>query len=559
MSALRLHFRDVNAWGKSGETYARGSAFRGSTLVSRVDLAEMFSGERTFAGVLGLLRQLNGFFAVVHRIQDTAFLAVDHVRGFPLFYGAANGFFVSDDPHWIRREIGDEGVDEVSAQELLTAGFVTGCHTLSQHVKQVQPGEALAVEGFREKPHINAVRYYEHVVGDFSQDAREKLLVRLDNSLHGPFKRLIQWANGRTIVIPLSGGCDSRLVALMLKRLGYTNLVAFSYGRPGNAESRISEKVASSLDILWVFIPYSNESWRKWRESQEWVEYCKMADGLSAVPHVQDWPAVWMLRERKLVPIDSVFVPGHLASHALESHAYPTSWQNSGVVEEKELFGSIWGGFYDLRDLSPREEEGFARVKEKIRLLVGRSPPYTTQIATEAYERWWWQSYEKFIINSVRVYDFWGYNWWLPLWDLEIARFWSKVPIYHRLGKRIQRTHLRALESTIIGRKVGHYNTDFIPIRLAKLLKGTPLYARARGLHGWIQYDKHPLAWYGIIPRRTYNRLYTGEKMINYYLALETLHRNYPEWRNSDPSPKLVLLNHNSFESGLPDSGAGSR
>ncbi|MGA3406260.1 MAG: asparagine synthase C-terminal domain-containing protein [Candidatus Bathyarchaeia archaeon] len=551
MSTLKLHLRDVNAWGKSGETYARGSAFRGSSLISRMGLAEMFSGERTFDGVLSLLKQLNGFFAVVHRIQDAAFLAVDHVRAFPLFYGAAaDGFFVSDDPHWIRREISDEGVDELSAQELLTAGFVTGCDTLSHRVKQVQPGEALVVENIREKSHKNSVRYYEHVVGDFSQDADERLVARLDDSLQGPFKRLIQWAHGRTIVIPLSGGSDSRLVALMLKRLGYTKLVAFSYGRPGNRESRISERVASSLDIPWFFIAYSNESWRKWSDSPEWEEYCKMADGLSTVPHIQDWPAVWMLRERALVPIDSVFVPGHLVSHILPSHAYPTSWQKSGVVEEEELVGSIWRGFYDLRDLLPSGEEEFVTLKEKIQFLVGRSPPYTTQLATEVYERWWWQSYEKFIINSVRVYEFWGYEWWLPLWDLELARFWSRVPINHRLGKRLQRMHLRALESTIMGRNVEEYSAGSRYISLpAKLLKATPLYSRVRGLHGRIQYDKHPLAWYGIIPRKTYNRLYTGEKMINYYLALETLHRNYPKWRNSDPSPKLMLLNHNRLES----------
>jgi len=247
---------------------------------------------------------------------------------------------------------------------------------------------------------------------------------------------------------------------------------------------------------------------------------------LSTVPHIQDWPAVWMLRERKLIPDDSVFVPGHLPSHILETHAFPTSWQRIGVVEEQELIGSIWRGFYDLRGSPPDDKTEFASLHEKIRLLVDRPPPYNTQKAIEAYERWWWQSYEKFIINSVRVYDFWGYDWWLPLWDLDLARFWSKVPINHRLGKTLERTHLQTLESTILGYNVEEYNVGFRPVSLAaKLLKRTPFYEWARRVHGWNQYEKHPLAWYGVIPRETYDRLYTGEKMIDYYLALETLDR----------------------------------
>jgi hypothetical protein len=45
---------------------------------------------------------MNGFFAVIHECPKGAYFAVDHVRGFPLFYGqSARSFFISDDPFWI--------------------------------------------------------------------------------------------------------------------------------------------------------------------------------------------------------------------------------------------------------------------------------------------------------------------------------------------------------------------------------------------------------------------------------------------------------------------------
>ena len=45
----------------------------------------------------------------------------------------------------------------------------------------------------------------------------------------------------------------------MLKRLGYRNVIAFSYGRLGNEESAISNFVANDFKIRWEFIEYSNE------------------------------------------------------------------------------------------------------------------------------------------------------------------------------------------------------------------------------------------------------------------------------------------------------------
>ena len=47
----------------------------------------------------------------------------------------------------------------------------------------------------------------------------------------------------------------------------------------------------------------------------------------------------------------------------------------------------------------------------------------------------WRERQAKFIVNSVRVYEFLGYEWRLPLWDVRMVKFWNKVPFYMKFSK----------------------------------------------------------------------------------------------------------------------------
>jgi hypothetical protein len=59
------------------------------------------------------------------------------------------------------------------------------------------------------------------------------------------------------------------------------------------------------------------------------------------------------------------------------------------------------------------------------------------QQAVDAFELWDWQERQaKYIVNAVRLYEYWGYDWWLPLWDSEFVEFWHHVPLRLRLARR---------------------------------------------------------------------------------------------------------------------------
>jgi asparagine synthase (glutamine-hydrolysing) len=64
-----------------------------------------------------------------------------------------------------------------------------------------------------------------------------------DRTLVNAFSRLVKSTSqqGKTLVVPLSGGLDSRIIVAKLKRLGANDVICVSYGRKGCRESEIAK------------------------------------------------------------------------------------------------------------------------------------------------------------------------------------------------------------------------------------------------------------------------------------------------------------------------------
>lgn len=103
--------------------------------------------------------------------------------------------------------------------------------------------------------------------GKADQDEKE-LLRELDQILTSAVGRLIEVANGRPIAVPLSGGYDSRIIVVLLKEMGYDEVIAFSFGLSNNKDAAVSEQVASHLDVPWEFVEYTPEMWHEWFNSE---------------------------------------------------------------------------------------------------------------------------------------------------------------------------------------------------------------------------------------------------------------------------------------------------
>ncbi|MDA1348639.1 MAG: hypothetical protein O3A47_07200, partial [Chloroflexi bacterium] len=214
---------DARSWATASSgpltAYVNGWAFAEEGLLKDEALGRhVIRGLDASLPVGDILAGLNGNFAAVVSGRDFAHLGVDAVRSIPLFYRQdGDRLAVSDDA----RRLTGQGckVDTDSAIEFATAGFVTGPHTLFREISGLQAGECVTWRVGSGSP--EAERYYRYTCSYDADSSIDDLCEALDQTVTSAFRRMIDTLDGRQVVVPLSGGLDSRLLAATLKRFGY--------------------------------------------------------------------------------------------------------------------------------------------------------------------------------------------------------------------------------------------------------------------------------------------------------------------------------------------------
>jgi len=540
-------------YGSQPAVWARGTAFYNGCKLTGIDLAKYTSHYvRDLDTFLEHLNCLNGFYALVLWRQGfSLYAAVDRVRSIPLFYAQTpRELFLSDDPRWIQAALGPPILDPLMAAEFLLTGYVTGSCTLDPRIQQLQAGEALVWQTVPTATgaSLRSYRYYRFTHRNHFEESEKYLLQALDKVTLDAVQRLIRFADGRPIAVPLSGGLDSRLIVMTLKRLNYRNVTAFSYGSPSNNEAGVSRSVAGQLGMPWHFTAYTPELWRQWYSSNQWQRYTSMAENLVSVAHIQDWPAIMEMKRKGDLQPEAVIVPGHSADFVAGSHipdeflglrrlslerVARAIWDHHYVHTRPAVAGGVLEGLINEYDVRPSL---LHRIHEV--LCSWRTAPSGEDLGsqavdleqvTDAYEYWDWQERQaKFIVNSVRVYDFWGYAWWLPWWDADFMRFWERVPVQYRIKKHLYDKYVHGIQEGLgisIGENIGPAKYRQ---RLKAVLHRLKLIELARRAYAMCrvrrEYVTHPLAWYGIIDFARYYSLLRHGGNINTILAHDQIY-----------------------------------
>ena len=515
------------------ETQLRGRLYQGPDAVPADALHALCAGWGGVEGWAEGLRAASGCFALVHRRGDEVLAAVDRARSIPLFYALHGGdAWLSDDAHWVAERTGAAEGQEPAATEFLLGGFVSGRDTLAAGVHQLPAGDLLRLRDDGAAVHAEPHRWFRFLHHPDREAGEAVLAERLDAALLTVFARLADYAGGRTIAVPLSGGYDSRLALAMLRRLEYPRLLAFTYGRPHNREAVISQEVARQLGVPWHFVEYDNEQWRRWFLSEDRRRYYRMADGLSSLPLLQDWPAVGVLRARGTLPEDTVFAPGLSADIPAGSRSkrYPELYRPELPPREEVVRALVRSGF-GLWDWSRREDEWYPLLAERVADSLGEYADFPD--GASALESW--ESRErvsKYVVNSVRAYEFWGYDWWIPFWDREFLDFWTTVPVEMRLRKRLYTPYVERVFAAQAGvqreaQPPAAHHGSLLP-RAKRWVLNTPLYPLARDAYRQLrarsEYDRHLLAWFGAVPREVL-RGTAGWNSLASFLAADRLGR----------------------------------
>lgn len=387
-----------------------------------------------------------GLWAIVAEDGESLVAAVDRIRSIPLFYGLSvdnQQLFVSDRAEWVRERLDVKEVSSRARSEFLKTGYVVGDKTLFPGVHQLLAGQYLRAKATGGVVDLQVLDYFVFARKPPEGIGRRELVQGLASACDSSINRLVELSGNRRLIIPLSGGGDSRLIATLLSRKCPQKIVTFSYGDPSTGDANISRKVAQELGLPWHFVPYSLQNWSKWRDLPE-MEHCvDLAHQYVSTPSLQDWPAVYELRKRGVIQPDDILVPGHAGDMPTGNM---TVREFLPPVRETRLAQMIVNKHYVLWPDKILGIQNSANLESALASVPsgwnGDTDPASLISAADSWN--WRERQSKYIANAVRVYEAFDLAWWLPLWDKEFTEYWTNVPLEFRLGRSFYREFVAA-------------------------------------------------------------------------------------------------------------------
>ena len=397
--------------------------------------------------IVDVLRNLDGHFAIAARGPNWTLAAVDAIRSIPLSIAeTAAGLTVGPSGN---RLVGSNELNELDVDAVISfamAGYTIGRTTLYRDVVQLMPGE-FYYSSNDQTPEIGSYWGYRPT----GRDRRDRAPLRralVDETLQ-ILENLVASSVDRPIVVPLSAGLDSRLVVSGLHHMGIRDVRCFAYGRPGNFEAEASRKIAEHLGYEWTFVPYSLEQQRQTFSSADHRAFLAFADHLCALPFLQDFHAVQVLKNEGYIPAAAVIVNGQSGDYLTGNHIPKELWETPDNMDKETRWTRIVSAMIE-KHFSHWEMLKTPDNLSSLELQLRRELDATgIDFDREAiddfgiYEALEFRNRQaKYVIGGQRVYDYHGLDWRLPLWDKSYMSFWQDVPLDAKKGRNLFREML---------------------------------------------------------------------------------------------------------------------
>jgi len=463
-----------------------------------------------------LLRAERGQFGLIIESEKHVVAAADRVTGFQIFLRRTVGKIEvsADSSVWLTHEMRSD-FDEDQAKLFLMAGYCLGRETLLKSVVRLLPGEIAIIS--KKTGVIEWLRYYRFEPSFDGQGDEPIWRKRLDETLDAAVERFLDRSAGRRIWLGLSAGYDSRVLLGKLLQHGARDLQTFSYGTPGNMESRVARDLAASVGVPWCFVATNGWANRRdyWRG--DCARYLMRGGGVHTIAAVTEYFALQKLMDKRQLSADDVVTNGQTGDFLTGGHI-PKSTELSYRAIDRYILEKHLSLFTDTRDaLGVKGTDSLMAAWRKANLSSRRLDEAVAPVS--AYQTFEWQERQsRLVVNQHRAHDFLGLTWRTPLWDADLMDLFEKVPLdlqHH------QKLYLQYLKSWNYRNLFDQMRLPYDPwprggalikgfARLAGLVRGAPAKAAA--------YER--LAYFG-----EYHYLYrlTGRRA---FLAFEKVARS---------------------------------
>jgi asparagine synthase (glutamine-hydrolysing) len=390
--------------------------------------------------ISSFIKSIDGHFALIVQRKDIAFITVDKIRSTPLFFvNIKNNFFIDTDPkNLINIKEFNNTINQNAKLELSMSGFTIGNKTIYKNLNSLKAGEIVLFE----KNEYKYIQYYKYF-GKIIDKNFDNYLKELSEVTLNIFQKMLKQIGNKQIIIPLSAGNDSRLVASILKHLGAKNVKCYSYGTVSNFEAKIAKIVAQKLGYEWKFIPLTHQSERKFYASNDYKQYLKYSETFCSVPYFQSLSTIKYLKNINWIDSDAIFVNGNGGDFISGGHIdlkiqNKVSNANNKLRKENilnqliERHFSLWGCLKTKNNIVKIKKNLWNEIKLVCSDLTNNNKDHLFYEYSEFIDR---QS--KYVISGQKIYEYYNHHWRLPLWDDEYLYFWQKVPLEYKLKQKL--------------------------------------------------------------------------------------------------------------------------
>lgn len=374
-----------------------------------------------------LLATASGIFSAVMQTETGVKMFCDKVRMFPLFYAIKDStLFVSDNAQHLVQKTNYTTPDDLAITEYLATSFTTQNNTLYKYIKQLQASEILTFTDGKKKSQF----YYNFAVDDVSSKPYNELQIVAYDIFEQSFERIRKFLGNKQIVIPLSGGYDSRLIAVKISEMGYKNVLCFTYGNE-NAEVETSKKVAQTLGFDWHFVKYTPALINEFHKTDEFNHYVSFSANATSFAMMQEYFAVKYLKDNELINDDAIFIPGHSGDFIGGSQLIKVVKQH---YKQSELAREIYRTKYTY--IKPEKTQK-KQLTDNIANFI-KNTYHHSLLSYSIFEEWdFREKLAKVIFNSANVYNFWGYKHCFPFADEALMDFFAHTPYKLKEEKKL--------------------------------------------------------------------------------------------------------------------------
>ena len=390
--------------------------------------------------LINLLTEMDGNFGLLFKNSRFLVVRTDHICSFPIFYCLSDNkitFFSSPAiiPKQKKPPMNEEGV-----LQLLLSGFVLGDETIHDNINRVPPSSIFIFDKSTGTTHRKSLdpfkKYIKNLHLDGSWDAN------FEQTLSNIFKKQCNFPRSTRLIIPLSAGYDSRVILTQAITAGYRNIFAYTYGIAGSFEHKIAESVCDKLEIEHHFVESTTKNIKAFFKTKIKQEFERHSDDISSCPIFHDLYVTHRLLETEQITKDDVLINGNSGDFITGNHI-PIQL-SAAILEhcpEDQIEHTVIKCFFDKHcGLWPdlQTDENLQRISTSLRkflrqksIKVGRENAYLCYEFLEYYNR-----QIKNVVKRQKIYDFFGLDWRMPLWDVDLMHFWLKAPFEQKYGQK---------------------------------------------------------------------------------------------------------------------------